>query len=152
MIMEAKELMIGDIIQAVVFATDDDDNEVTYKVPARVEAIDENGMLGIDGKDSILVEYIKESEMDCYERFDDIEPIPLTEEILLKNGFEFFDCSYFNDIVSITFLPSCIYFICHVYKGEVCDVIERHINYVHELQHLLHLCELADMANNFKIE
>lgn len=150
--MEVKELMIGDIIQAVVETIDDDDNEVVYKVPARVNAIDANGMMGINGDCSILVNYLVENEMDCYEKFDYFEPIPLTEEILLKNGFEFFDSSYFNDIVSITFFPSCIYFICHVYEGEVCDVIERHINYVHELQHLLRLCELTDMANNFKIE
>lgn len=84
--------------------------------------------------------------------YENIKPVALTKEMLEKNGFEFFDSSYFNDIVSITFFPSCIYFICHVYKGEVCDVIERHINYVHELQHLLCLCDLCDLANNFKIE
>lgn len=84
--------------------------------------------------------------------YENIHPIPLTEEMLEKNGFEFWDSSYFNDIVSITFFSTGIYFMCHVYKGEVCDVIERHINYVHELQHLLRLCGLTDFANNFKIE
>ena len=83
---------------------------------------------------------------------ENVKAVALTKEMLEKNGFEFFDSSYFNDVVSITFFSTGIYFICHVYKGEVCDVIERHINYVHELQHLLRLCELTDMANNFKIE
>lgn len=83
--------------------------------------------------------------------YENIKPVALTKEMLEKNGFEFFDSSYFNDIVSITFLPSCIYFNCHVYKSEVCDVIERHINYVHELQHLLRLCGLKEKADSFVV-
>lgn len=84
--------------------------------------------------------------------YDNVKPIALTKEMLLLNGFEFFDSSYFNDIVSITFFPSCIYFICHVYKGKGCNIIECHINYVHELQHLLRMGGLTEMSNNFKIE
>lgn len=81
-----------------------------------------------------------------------VNPVALTKEMLEKNGFEFFDSSYFNNNVSITFFSTGIYFTCDVYKDEVCDVIESHINYVHELQHLLRLCGLTEMADNFKIE
>lgn len=132
MIMDAKELMIDDWV-SVKYSH----KEPTFK---RVRGI---------GTDVVLV--LKESGVGAID-VSLVDSIPLTKEMLEKNGFEFFDSSYFNEIVSIAFLPSCIYFICHVYKGEVCDVIERHINYVHELQHLLRLCELTDMANNFKIE
>lgn len=132
MIMDAKELMIDDWVSV----------RHSHKEPTfeRVRGI---------GTDVVLV--LKESGVDVID-VSLVDSIPLTKEMLEKNGFEFFDSSYFNDIVSITFLSSCIYFNCHVYKGEVCDVIERHIDYVHELQHLLRVCELADMANNFKIE
>lgn len=108
----------------------------------------------------VQVNEIQEKQVSFYHKnhyylgasYENVKPIALTKEMLEKNGFEFFDSSYFNDIVSITFFSTGIYFNCHVYKGEVCDVIERHINYVHELQHLLCLCGLKAMANNFKIE
>lgn len=108
----------------------------------------------------VQVNEIKEKQVSFYHMnhyylgasYENVKPVALTKEMLEKNGFEFFDSSYFNDIVSITFFSTGIYFMCHVYKGEVCDVIERHINYVHELQHLLRLCGLKEMENNFKIE
>lgn len=148
--MEAKEFMIGDIIQAVVFTTDDDDNEVVYRVPARVEAVDANGMLGIDGKDSVLVEYLVENEMDYYETFDDIEPIILTEEMLMLNGFEKYPWN--NSAVQFVFLDEEA--LIHYGSGIFCykENTNIKIKYVHELQHLLRLCGLNDLADNFKIE
>lgn len=166
--MKAEELMIGDIIQAVVFTTDDDDNEVTYKVPARVEAIDENGMLGIDGKDSVLVEYLVKNEMDCYETFDDIEPIPLTFEILKSNGFEYFDSGEGDDwkgyvkrsdkegFYSVRILANKNEgFRCIILVEGRTDKREKlyvTVYYVHQLQHLLRVCGLSDMADKLKIE
>lgn len=134
MIMDAKELRIGDWVShkgTYVKIEDVTTNSSRYKYP-----------LGVVYSDGRVFAHIAVLNVD---------PIPITEEMLEKNGFEFFDSSYFNDIVSITFLPSCIYFICHVYKGEVCDVIERHIDYVHELQHLLRLCGLKEMADSFVV-
>lgn len=142
--------MIGDIIQAVVETTDDDDNEVVYKVPARVYAIDENGMLGINGKCSILVEYLVESEMDCYEFIDYVEPIPLTEEILKKNGFERNSIYLEKDNVMV-FLGERIMFSFFDDWAAECTIDNFTIKYVHELQHLLRLCGLSYLADNFKV-
>ena len=81
-----------------------------------------------------------------------IEPIPLTPEILEKNGFEkqqFGNFIYENDDVNlrIEFYPKNINYTngCYDYidieKGCV-TITEMPIEFVHELQHALRLCEI----------
>ena len=81
-----------------------------------------------------------------------IEPIPLTAEILEKNGFEkqqFGHFIYENDDVNlrIEFYPKNINYTngCYDYidieKGCV-TITEMPIEFVHELQHALRLCEI----------
>lgn len=86
-----------------------------------------------------------------YELF--LEPIPLTEEILKANGFDYdwedgweykgkdyeplIACSPKDNFVSID------------YNG--CSS-EYNISYVHQLQHALRLCGLNNLAENFKLE
>ena len=61
------------------------------------------------------------------------EPIPLTEEILLKCGFEFFDNErIFNNFVIEDFHNGNYYFTA----GEGIKLHEKHIEYLHQLQNL----------------
>lgn len=76
----------------------------------------------------------------------DIKPIALTKEMLLLNGFEDHGC-YFSlqcDMIRI------------VYKDELfwinVDTWSIDIRHVHRLQHIMCICGLYDLANNFKIE
>ena len=81
---------------------------------------------------------------------DDIEAIPLTEEILVKNGFSYeheeetcSTCSYhhWQLVGEYLALDDCQY-----WRKEKKDDLPRFriagidVNYVHQLQHLLRLC------------
>ncbi len=85
------------------------------------------------------------------------QPIPLTPEILLKNGFSGREASY-----SIEAEGRLIRVILSgIHAGiSVCDADEiRRYNRcslfetptVHRLQHALRLCGLGEMADNFKV-
>ena len=92
-----------------------------------------------------------------------IEPIQLTPEILEKNGFEMFKYDGWVHYYRI-FGNSAIPFVLHsMIGGEMlsqevgifststdtnCGI---EVNYVHELQHALHLCRLNKLAENFKV-
>lgn len=90
--------------------------------------------------------------------FDDIEPIPLTSEILEKNFFDVSDKEvkryYFEED------GQCYHFsLRQMYDKEnkpkgysfyAFNVLTI-IDYVHELQHALRLVGLNDLADNFKI-
>ena len=91
------------------------------------------------------------------------QPIPLTPEILEKNGFEMFKYDGWVHYYRI-FGNSAIPFVLHsMIGGEMlsqevgifststdtnCGI---EVNYVHELQHALHLCRLNKLAENFKV-
>lgn len=82
---------------------------------------------------------------------DDIEPIELTKDILVKNGFE--RCDYNNkyfiiddaiDLITPKWRGGTEYYACAWYQDEFDDLVQ-HIEickcaYVHQLQHLLRLC------------
>ena len=79
------------------------------------------------------------------------EPIPLTEDILVKSGFE--RCDYNNkyfiiddviDLITPKWRGGTEYYACAWYQDEFDDLVQ-HIEickcaYVHQLQHLLRLC------------
>lgn len=80
--------------------------------------------------------------------------IPLTSEILEKNGFKQADAfrkgygydfpsQYIEDMYPIYLRTNGIW---NIQCAELID-----IKYVHELQHTLRLCGLKDLADNFKI-
>ena len=82
---------------------------------------------------------------------DNVEPIPLTPEILEKNGFEKQwqdNYEYFNDDenLNIIFHPKSsnytngAYDYIDIEKG-CLTINEMPISFVHELQHTLRLCE-----------
>lgn len=85
---------------------------------------------------------------------DDIEPIKLTEEILVKNGFcenihyypyptyEYSDDE--NFVVRIAFPQDCDKTeynktFCEI-DAKWCDILHIDCEYVHQLQHLMRLC------------
>lgn len=82
----------------------------------------------------------------------EFEPIPLTTEILEKNGFEY-DPYYHNwiyDEFTINY--------GHLIDEEEGDYLfiwiadtSMKLTYVHELQHALRLCGLSELADNLKL-
>ena len=81
------------------------------------------------------------------------EPIPLTPEILEKNGFEFDDvipeCRMFMGIdnrVALRndkeYMNSVNEWHVHIDSEDYCTIANCELTYVHELQHILRLCEI----------
>jgi hypothetical protein len=79
------------------------------------------------------------------------EPIPLTPEILEKNGFEFDDvipeCRMFmgiDDRVALRndkeYMNSDNEWHVHIDSEDYCTIANCELTYVHELQHVLKLC------------
>lgn len=69
---------------------------------------------------------------------ESVEPIPLTEEILKKNGFLGND---YGEIIigEWRIMCDCLY-VAILHNEHVC--IDTPIRYVHELQHALRLCKI----------
>ena len=112
--MNYKELMVGDLMYI---------HEPECK-GHRVDYINElDGQVGADGE--------------VYDECD-IRPIPLTEEILVKNGFGKVNNQYFFGQVEIKELRDC--WIVTINKKDA-DV-DINIHYVHQLQRLLNLCNI----------
>jgi len=112
--MDCKNLMVGDLVYI---------HEPECK-GHRIDAINElDGQVGADGE--------------VYDECD-IYPIPLTDDILVKNGF--------RKLVQTVDEDYCVYRLQH-FSLNWCDTDsfwygEGDItpNYVHQLQHLLRLC------------
>lgn len=129
--MKAKELMIGDWVECV-------DPTHKEKVYAQIDAIEE-------GQTCILV------RLDNCNWFLDIsfiKPIPLIQKILEKNGFnKIIPKKKFTKSLGYTskFLKRCLvielaqnrYKVSLKHEGMSDKITIRHIQYVHELQHIL---------------
>ncbi len=92
------------------------------------------------------------------------EPIPLTAEILEKNGWDMYGCpdhkcwghylgasEYGSQYVPFSI---CLFDFMNkgsMYGDDFYEQIIIHVRFVHELQHALRLCGFADMADNLKI-
>ena len=140
--MDIKSLMIGDWM----YVNPWDDKKPTY--PSRVTGINYNSWSGEDFCDWVDCEVWDEISL------DKIRPIPLTNEILEKNGFSckghdhyHFEC---GDCYVLAAYPRLggsteIFFQSHKmkYRGV--------IRFVHELQHALRQCEIdKDIVINKK--
>ena len=81
--------------------------------------------------------------------FDLLEPIPLTPEILELNGCIKTEYGYalYMDNGIVVFLGEDNSYRVIIFKTTVIIV-----RYVHELQQVLRLCGLNDLADNFKVE
>ena len=136
--MKATDLMIGDWVRL----KDDTKSELPLKVDGVLTddiSLEGEGFLG--GVDGL------------------IRPIPLTPEILEKNGFGFVKSSDRDTVWNGQWiyedleLGTC----CLNRKGNwPCFINMNDLNikceYVHQLQHALRLCKLGDLADNFKIQ
>lgn len=159
MALSVKELQIGDWVTILRFRENDSDRNV------RVNAI---------GYDCILAPGMFQDETGC-DPYDEkkIAPIPLTAEILEKNGWkkhatygtEEDDCVeviymlymhsfevVFNDDEAV----SIRHFVSSDDDGYDKLLIEMRDNgykpmYVHTLQHALRLFGLTELADNFKV-
>lgn len=85
-----------------------------------------------------------------------VEPIPLTAEILEKNGFE----NETSDFWKLRVDDKPYHYSFRLNKGGVfggdgynmnCNIYTITIKFIHELQHALRLCGLTDLADNFII-
>ena len=95
---------------------------------------------------------------------DKIEPIPLTPEILEKNGFErgvITPSKFYRNIDNerLIFSPhSSCYGLGYVHWNESNDAdimhrleVQQPIMYIHQMQHALRLFGLDELADNFKV-
>lgn len=136
--MNSKELMIGDW---AIFNGN----------PLKVQAIDSRDSEIVAG-DGI---FCTEESRWAYTA-DKVEGIPLTPEILEKNGFVF--DSDFWTIANPRYNNVRMVRYCSI-DEEATDAFLGHwafdenyaIDYVHELQHALRLCGLNELADNFKV-
>ena len=141
--MKATELMIGDWVGRVF-----DDKRIDYR---QVDWI-RTGEIGM--------RYQKVWAIGC------IEPIPLTTEILEKNGFYDRNTQWyykrFGSYVCFDIAISLVYKVIEVSKvcgaGTDCEEVEYGSSIVfgndicvHTLQHVLRLCGLDELADNFKV-
>ena len=131
--MEAKELMIGDW---VIFGDE----------PLKVQHIYNNGY------DDVVAEIVEEgtNEYGVYEEIKDVpvvycSPVPLTPEILEKNGwwFDRVDAWWHNKAG----------FIIDKWNGrfQCHEIPNMKLNYVHQIQQALRLCRHNELADNFKV-
>ncbi len=111
--------------------------------PHKIQAID-----GIDAEIQADDELYCVGE-DRYHSEDKVEGVPLTYEILEKNGWKH-DCEFFmeKEVNRNTHLSWTDRYGAALYKNifHLCAC-----NYVHTLQHALRLCGLNELADNFKL-
>lgn len=129
-----KELMVGDWVMYNhnVFIEDDEPNRKIY--PSRI----------MNGED------IDIATEGCY------APIPLTAEILEKNGFKKFHnkgTGATEETFEYITNGLCIIEFVEDWKDHRFVIRDTQIafNHVHKLQHALRLLEYNEMADNFKI-
>ena len=139
MIMKATDLMIGDIVRL---------DDKTMKVAE------------IYGSTRIPLSYSCRliGEYGSYTT-GVVFPVPLTREILIKNGWnETKPHWFYNEINGIYLAESTAddgwiwETICTSTDGQVCIKPISTIKYVHELQHILRICKFTTEADNFKIK
>lgn len=94
------------------------------------------------------------------QREENIKPIPLTSEILEKNGFvgegDIFKMWISADKRVILhnndkYINSFNKWHVHVYTEDMRTIGNIELTYVHQLQQFLRFCGLDDKANNFKV-
>ena len=80
--------------------------------------------------------------------FEDTKPIPLTAEILEKNGWK--ETQYWHEYQDGRSTIQCC---LPDMQGMINGVFIEHFKceYVHQYQHLLRLCGLNELADNFKV-
>ena len=126
--MKATELMIGDLIKIKGHLDYDKVQEI---------ARDEN-----------MQWYISFACSATLFRAYEFEPIPLTPEILEKNGWK--ETEYWHEYEDGNTIIQ--YSLSNIW-GIINEIEIEHFKceYVHQYQHLLRLCGLNELADNFKV-
>lgn len=131
--MKINKLMLGDLVHLA-------DGQI-----AKVVAIDATGNVDVEFKTKSFRHHVNAHK-------EDIEPIPLAEEILLGNDFE--KTGSFIEVTEYALRENglCIFYDKEgkYFYAEIAN-INIEIEYVHQLQHLLRMCGRGDISNNLKI-
>lgn len=146
--MKANELMVGDWV--LYHQTHEllslDKIQPTDKY-IRIESIVEEG----------VNEVYCQGDID-WVGYDEIEPVPLTEEILKANGWTEFHYGHFEDENHRHFTRGFDRRLeLSLIKGDNCFCTNFSLGridfyFVHELQHALKNCGLNELADKFKVE
>lgn len=121
--MDVKDLMIGDL---VTFKDCQNDENL---MPIEIVAL---GYQQGGGRESSLVSINGDKACDIFDIDDEIVGIPLTAEILEKNGFiRDGESWWYKDFRVVLFISNGVSLVC----GR-----QMRFRYVHELQHALKLC------------
>jgi len=140
--MKAEELMLNDII---TFKDSLDEDKCPLKVKISSLYRDGDAAVNIDdnpGDDLITID-------------DECVGIPITPEILKKNGFEkprewWQHGNEYHELLIREWSESIWLFRYHSMEINM-PYTQTMFGFVHELQHALRLCGLEDMADNFEI-
>lgn len=161
--MKTNELMIGDVVR---FRSDQWSTEEDAR-PFKVTGIGEPNY-------PEYMPYILIAELSNEKNHIDLfEPIPLTAEILHKNGFKLTEISdeYYDEFEPRLFweystdtkeslninikIDENVNTSIDVHNGDGVQMLQyftdRNILYIHELQHALRLVGLTEMADNLKV-
>ena len=130
--MKANELMIGDWVKIKGHLDYDKVQEIA--------------------RDESMQWYISFACSATLFRAYEFEPIPLTPEILEKNGFVFRGDN--STMYGEYYLHNQSTFAIKMFNGYLvgmCMGEDLEFHYVHEFQHALRLCGLDKLADNFKV-
>ena len=74
------------------------------------------------------------------------EPIPITKELLEKNGFALDDVMYTNDVMTLhddkKFIRTKNAWSVGAFKNGCHRIAHCELTYLHKLQHLLRICKI----------
>jgi len=134
--MEIKDLMLDDLILT-------NDGQIAKVVSLYINHKGCGGDIIVDSDSKIFMSLVRE---------EDINPIPLTEDILLKNGFVL-RAGYLDGNEYILPGEDLYIFYEKDTKKMSVELGPRDIDilYVHQLQYLLRMCGLDELADNLKI-
>lgn len=148
-IEDGKVLMIGDLVVGC-FETDIV-GKATYKILCKVTDINHYGDVSCEA----LKPFPDELDWQDGDDFSWIEPIPLTAEILEKNGFKKCDGNewsvfkYEDDdytkkaLYQVLWSADELYLEIDSYTSRTGEFNRMGVEFVHELQHALRLCGIT---------
>lgn len=157
--LKFEDLMVNDIVLAEAVWYDDETGEERVEWhPFRVTDISSKCCLfcGDIEEGGFIGEWIDDCDA---EEMRELRGMPLTEEILKANGFEYDE---FIEVLRICTDKPQYYYVSYdsnierlkigIDKYRCAFDVDMTVHYVHELQDALRCCKLRKLANNFKIK
>lgn len=141
--MKARDFMIGDWLQD------------EHAFPMYVTAVGTDYVYAdFEGNKGDVLEY-----QDRDFRDGTAQPVELTPDMLIANGFTRENNKYrltiqaSSTLLRIENMDLCFEGMARLFALSVCGSIHNfRVRYVHELQHILRLMDLSELADNFKLE